>query len=267
MIPFGLVGGAALLSFLQTAVELTQLRLFRPNFPPILLFLLGLGLLGGLYYVRTLLAYYTDEVAPGAGDNLVSVGILTALAHHFKAEPLSGTRVVFASFDGEEIFLQGSAAWYEAHKEELEGAVVLNFDAIFSAERLVFLERDANATQVLSKTLARKCVNIARSMGYDASSLSIPILGGATDAASAARIGLEATTLTASSWSDGVYHTKEDTLEAIEPESVERAIGIAIRLARLLDQDSLWDDDLPIEEEKVEEPTNPTLVFSKLTRR
>lgn len=100
MIPFGLVGGAALLSFLQTAVELTQLRLFRPNFPPILLFLLGLGLLGGLYYVRTLLAYYTDEVAPGAGDNLVSVGILTALAHHFKAEPLSGTRVVFASFDG-----------------------------------------------------------------------------------------------------------------------------------------------------------------------
>lgn len=144
---------------------------------------------------------------------------------------------------------------------------MLNFDAIFSAERLVFLERDANATQVLSKTLARKCVNIARSMGYDASSLSIPILGGATDAASAARIGLEATTLTASSWSDGVYHTKEDTLEAIEPESVERAIGIAIRLARLLDQDSLWDDDLPIEEEKVEEPTNPTLVFSKLTRR
>ncbi len=73
--------------------------------------------------------------------------------------------------------------------------------------------------------------------------------------------------MTASSWSDGVYHTKEDTLEAIEPESVERAIGIAIRLARLLDQDSLWDDDLPIEEEKVEEPTNPTLVFSKLTRR
>ncbi|HPK64900.1 MAG TPA: M28 family peptidase [Sphaerochaeta sp.] len=267
MIPFGLVGGAALLSFLQTAVELTQLRLFRPNFPPILLFLLGLGLLGGLYYVRTLLEYYTDEVAPGAGDNLISVGILAALAQYFKAEPLSKTRIILASFDGEEIFLQGSTAWYEAHKDALEGAVVLNFDSIFSAEHLVFLERDANATLPLSKSLARKCVNIARSMGYEASALSMPILGGATDAASAARIGLEATTLTASSWSDGVYHTKDDTLAAIDPESVERSIGIAIRLARLIEQDSLWDDELPIEEEKVEEPTNPTLVFSKLTRR
>ena len=187
---------------------MTQLSCFGPNFPPILLFLLGLGLLGGLYYVRTLLEYYTDEVAPGAGDNLISVGILAALAQYFKAEPLSKTRIILASFDGEEIFLQGSTAWYEAHKEALEGAVVLNFDSIFSAEHLVFLERDANATLPLSKSLARKCVNIARSMGYEASALSMPILGGATDAASAARIGLEATTLTASSWSDGVYHPR-----------------------------------------------------------
>jgi hypothetical protein len=268
LVPLGLVAGAALLSLLQTGVELTQLRLFRPNFPPVLSFLLGLGLLGGFYYVRTLRDYYTEEVAPGAGDNLISVGILTALAHHFKAEPLSRTRVILASFDGEEIFLQGSAAWYEAREEELEGAVVLNFDSIFSPEHLVFLERDANATLTLSKPLARKCVHIARSMGYEASSLSIPILGGATDAASAARIGLEATTLTASSWSDGVYHTKDDTLEAIDPASVERSIGIAIRLAELIESNQLWDDEPPIDEEKKrEEPENPNLIFSKLTRR
>lgn len=268
MMPLGFVLGSALLSFLQTGVELTQLRLLRPNFPPILLFFVGLGLLGGWYYVRRLLSYYSTEVSLGAGDNLISVGILTALAKHFKEEPLSKTRIIVTSFDGEEIALQGSRAWYEAHQAELEGAIILNFDSIFSSEHLHFLERDANATVPLSKTLARKGVLIARSMGYEASALSMPILGGATDAASAARVGLEAITLTASSWAESVYHTTADTIDAIDPASVERAVSIAIQFVRLIEQDRLWDEDIPRDDEEIEEePKNPELVFSKLTRR
>ena len=262
-LPVALVVGSFLLSFFQSVVEVTQLRLFRPNVPPILLLLVGVGLLGGFYYVRSLRFYYTDTISPGAGDNLISVGILTALAQHFRSNRAKNTRIIVASFDGEELALQGSWAWYEAHSEEFEGATVLNFDAIYDPNHLVFFERDANATLPLSKELARECVHIAKAMGYDAKAESIPIFGGATDAASAARVGLTATTLSAASYSDGVYHSSDDTLSAIDPLAVEHAISIAIRLAWVIDEGR---EGQEIVEEVVEEE-NPELSFSKLSRR
>jgi len=220
-----------------------------------------------------LLRFYDDRAAPGAGDNLNSTSLVIQLARYFNwkragKEPLASTRLLFCSFDGEEIGLQGSGAWYEEQKELAEGALVLNFDAIYRADSLTFLERDINGTQPLSKELARRCVDIARSMGYEAKSESIPRLAGATDAASASRAGLEATTLTAAGWDDqskgAPYHSEGDTVEAIEAKAVEMAISIAIRLVEHVDGETLWE-----QEEASAPPPEPSssLSFSKLTHR
>ena len=220
-----------------------------------------------------LLRFYDERATPGAGDNLNSTSLIIQLARYFSwrregEEPLESTRLVFCSFDGEEIGLQGSTAWYEEQKELADGAVVLNFDAIYWADSLTFLERDVNGTQPLSKELARRCVDIARSMGYEAKSESIPRLAGATDAASASRAGLEATTLTAVGWDDHTraapYHSEGDTVEAIEAKAVEMAISIAIRLVEHVDGETLWE-----QEEASAPPPEPSssLSFSKLTHR
>ncbi len=220
-----------------------------------------------------LLRFYDDRATPGAGDNLNSTSLIIQLARYFGwkrtgGEPLESTRLIFCSFDGEEIGLQGSTAWYEEQKELVAGAVVLNFDSIYWADSLTFLERDVNGTQPLSKELARRCVDIARSMGYEAKSESIPRLAGATDAASASRAGLEATTLTAVGWDDHTraapYHSEGDTVEAIEAKAVEMAISIAIRLVEHVDGETLWE-----QEEASAPPPEPSssLSFSKLTHR
>jgi len=219
-----------------------------------------------------LMRFYDDRATPGGGDNLNSTSMVIQLARYFNwrratEAPLASTRLIFCSFDGEEIGLQGSKAWYEAHGDLTAGALVLNFDAIYWADSLTFLERDINGTQPLAKELARRCVDIARSMGYEANSESIPRLSGATDAASASRAGLAATTLTAVGWDDhtkaSVYHTEDDTVDAIEAKAVEQALSIAIRLVELIDNDALWEEE---EETPVQEEPS-SLSFSRLTHR
>lgn len=221
-----------------------------------------------------LIRFYDDAASPGGGDNLNGVAMVIQLARYFNwkrlgSEGLGSTRLIFCSFDGEEVGLQGSTAWYERHRELASGAIVLNFDAVYRADALTFLERDINGTQKLDHALARRCVDIAHSMGWKARSESIPRLGGATDAAPAQKAGALATTLTAVFWGDhsqpAVYHTTADTVDAIEEEAVERAISIAIRLVELVDSDSLWD----VSETEIppDEPEQPSLSFSKLTYR
>jgi aminopeptidase YwaD len=234
-----------------------------------------LAMLGATYFFIPLLSFYEEGASVGAGDNLNSAAIIVELARYFnwrKAndEPLSQTRLLFCSFDGEEVGLQGSQHWYREHSDLIEGAIVLNFDSIYYADSLTFLERDANATVQLSKALARRCVSIAHSMGYAAKSRSIPRLGGATDAASASRAGVQATTLIATAWDDrskgSVQHTEADVVEAIEPKAVEQAISIAIRLVELVESNSLWEESAEhTEEPEVEK--EPSLSFGRLTHR
>ncbi len=267
---------AGLFNAMHMITELLEGRLFAVSLPP-----LGMGIVGVLLLALTplllpLRSFYTEQGSPGAGDNLASVGMTVQLARYFHWKkscntPLSHTRLIFCSFDGEESGLAGSKAWYERHKEEVGDALVLNFDSIYHADRLTFLERDINGTQMLSSRLARRCVQIAKDMGYDAVSESIPRLAGGTDAARASLAGLEATTLTSVAWDDrskpSVYHTTQDVVAAIDSKAVEMALSVAIRLVELVDSDRLWEVGEPEPERQERWKEDPALVFTKLTHR
>jgi hypothetical protein len=75
-------------------------------------------------------------------------------------------------------------------------------------------------------------VDIAQSLGYQATISGMSPGGGSTDAAAFGEAGIEATNLSAMSFEakerdkGWVYHTPEDTSEHIEPEAVEAALKI-----------------------------------------
>jgi hypothetical protein len=104
-----------------------------------------------------------------------------------------------------------------------------------------FLTSDINNSVPLSQSMATECVEIAKSMGYEAKSQKIAFLTGGTDAAESAKLGIEATTLIAMPWGNSehapVYHTPDDVVESIDEVAVEQTISIAIKFIERLDMD------------------------------
>ncbi len=274
LLPLALFGFSGILSLIQIFSELLARSLFLPNVPSLASLILLLLLLFATPLLLPLRNMYEQEGSPGAGDNLISVGLTVQLARYFHwrracEKPLHHTRLIFCSFDGEEAALQGSHHWYEAMAPSLVHPLVLNFDSLYYSDHLTFLEKDVNGTQMLDSVLSRRCTEIAHSMGYEAKSESIPRLWGGTDAAQASRCGIPATTLCAVAWDDSskpaLQHTRNDVVEGIEPKTVEMALSVAIKLADLVDGNRLYDEHEPETEKPQKE--EPSLVFSKLTSR
>lgn len=230
--------------------------------------------------VLPLRTFFSEEASPGAGDNLVSSCIVIELARYFRARtrrgnPLVGTRLVFASFDGEEVGVRGSRAWFSRNKEQLIPPGTLgyhfNIDCPYRLQDVSFLSTDAHGTVHLSQQFATQCADVAQSIGYNVHSQKMPLLAGATDATEGARAGLSATTLMGVSWEDGrksaPYHTPEDTPDAVEPEALEAVLAIAIKLVGTLD--GLDGEDAMEASEDVTESSDEDapLKFKRLTKR
>jgi len=275
--PFALFALLGFSSVIQLITEILSLRLFTVNLHPLANFILNFLLTLGIPLLFPLREFVLEEGSPGAGDNLISSSMTVELARFFDwkrkcGQPLQHTRLVFCSFDGEEVGLKGSRHWFDQNLDLLEDPIHLNFDSPYYEDELTFLERDVNGLQPLSSKLARRCVQIAQGMGYKAQSASIPIFAGGTDAASAARCGIDATTLTAVAWDDrsrpAVYHTPDDIVSAIESKAVEHSISIAIRLVELVDNDELYEDtDTLFKDAKPLREDVPDLKFSKFSSR
>lgn len=188
------------------------------------------------------------EGTPGAGDNLISSAMAVQLGRYYSqnsdmGHPLKNTRVILASFDGEEAGLRGARNFFSTHREDpsvLGGKVHhFNVDCPYNAKDLFFLTSDINGSVKLSQEMATKCVTIAKSMGFSAYSQPIAFLTGGTDAAEAAKCGFEAVTLMAMPWDNrersAVYHTPDDLPEAIDVQAVEETLSIAIRYIEQVD--------------------------------
>ena len=216
--------------------------------PPGFILPAKVALVLGIYFVFTKFFLFTRNVSPGAGDNLIASSMLLELAEHFHdpARPggsiLEHIRLVFASFDAEESGLRGSRAWVSEHRAMLQAlpTTTLNMDSIYRLEDLQFLVSDLNNHIKLDPALAEHCVRIANNLGYPARTVRMRFGGGATDAAELAKAGVSATTMIAMSTRlvrDGlVYHTMQDTVDAIEPGAVSACLAVAEKLALDLDQ-------------------------------
>ena len=95
-----------------------------------------------------------------------------------------------------------------------------------------FLTKDVNGFVPLSSSLASEAAATAASMGYEVKVGALSVFSGATDAASAQRAGVEATTLMGISLSgrDSVIHTDADTVANLDRKTIEEVISICIKI-------------------------------------
>jgi Zn-dependent M28 family amino/carboxypeptidase len=152
---------------------------------------------------------------------------------------------MFVSFDAEELCLRGSRAFFRRHRGEFTETKTWNFnvDCPYFVGEMKFLTSDIQGFIKLSSRLATRLTRIAHEMGYlKATPMGIMPLGGGTDAAETAKIGIKATCLVGIPYSskdargrDNVYHTTKDTIDAVEPEIVEATIGIFLRFIEEID--------------------------------
>lgn len=235
-------------SLLQVFRELFSGGLFSFNLPSPLFLLFGVLLLAATPWVMKLWHFAGKEGTPGAGDNLAASVLGVQLARYFKQSAVQGnalrhTRLVCASFDGEEAGLRGARAFFTRHKDNeavLAGKVHhFNVDCPYDPKHLFFLTSDINGSVKLSQEMATNCVGIAKSMGFEAFSQPIAFLTGGTDAAESAKHGFESISLMAMPWDNkersSVYHTPQDLPEAIDPQALEEALSIAIRYIEQVD--------------------------------
>jgi hypothetical protein len=186
------------------------------------------------------LFFTTDQVVPGAGDNMIAVALAAETGKLFGDAKKAGknflkhTRLIILSVDAEEAGLRGARAYVKQHREELlkTKTYVLNMDTLYHLKSLNFFDSDLNSTVKLSRQMAEECVAIAKSLGYNAIVSRMSPGGGSTDAAAFGEAGIETTNLSAMSFEvkdydqGWVYHTPNDTSKHIEPGVVEAALKI-----------------------------------------
>ncbi len=195
--------------------------------------------------------FTTEAIAPGAGDNMIASALanegtkLFADAKKAGSSALKHTRIVCLSVDAEECGLRGSAFHAKLHEKTMNDvkSYVFCLDTLYNADKLVFFDRDLNMTVKCSNSMAQQLTDIATDLGYKAKVGQMPFGGGSTDAASFAKMGIEATCLLAfeldikNLQGDLVYHTPNDTTAAIEPEVVEQALNIITQYIQIKDKE------------------------------
>ncbi|MFC1849060.1 M28 family peptidase [candidate division CSSED10-310 bacterium] len=203
----------------------------------------------GLVFVLPLYFFVGERMSPGAGDNLISSAIAVKLGKFFgqakqKGTPyLKNTRLIILSTDAEESGLRGARAYVEKHRPELLSlpTYFFNLESIYSLDHIQFLTSDLNGIIKLSEKMARQGQSIATECGYKSSLFHFTFGGGATDAAEFASSGIEATTLLGMPTHlvrEGlVYHTRDDTVDNIDPRAVEAFFTITQRYIKKKDQD------------------------------
>lgn len=172
---------------------------------------------------------YTEKGVPGAQDNLSGIAIAFETFRHFSDAKRSGhsilknTRIKFISFGSEEKGLCGSRAYARQKEVELknENAYLINIDGVRLVEEIAVVNSETMNGAKHSPILIQKLNESFKTVHSAPKNVAVPI--GGTDAVSFTRKGIPAVTIIGMSATnyDFTYHTRNDVVEHIEPESLE----------------------------------------------
>ncbi|UCE11722.1 MAG: M28 family peptidase [Candidatus Thorarchaeota archaeon] len=175
----------------------------------------------------------SNKVVLGANDNLSAVAVTLGVGEWLQNNPLEHTEVWLVSFACEEN-MRGSKRFASRHKEELQGAYLLNFDSVGAGD-LYVLTAEPMYTTKLTPELCDMVIAAAREDGIEVS-VGVPSFGG-TDASNLIKAGLLATSVVGISCGGFIenWHSLNDTPEAIDDEVLVSAVRLAIAFLRKID--------------------------------
>ncbi len=198
--------------------------------------------------VLPLWVFTTNDVSPGAGDNMIATAVANEAVKVFsnlkkENKGLQHTRLICCSVDAEESGLRGSRAFAKAHKKEMTDTKTYVFciDTLYKPDKLIFFNNDLNFTVDLSDKMAQELKGIAEKLGYGVRVTRMPWGGGSTDAASFAQQGIEATCMLSFEIditkldANFVYHTALDDSSAIDPKCVEQSLNVVLEYVQKKD--------------------------------
>ncbi len=180
------------------------------------------------------------KVVDGAQDNLSGVAVACAVGKQLSAERLQHTRIQVVSFGSEETGLRGSYAFHLIHKGFLKATPhhVINLDGILDKDNMHLVTSEPSIPARHDKELNARLARVFEAHGMPTKSASIPV--GATDASNFSRNGISATSIVGLPMNrlHPTYHTRLDTIECLDPVTLERTADILAAAIRE------WDGEL-----------------------
>ena len=178
----------------------------------------------------------------GANDNLT--GCYTAMA---VAKMLGGTNTRLENTEyialcagGEESGLRGAKAFCKAHAEEFKDVetVFIALDTMTEYGHMAIYLSDLTNTIKHDHAVAAMMRQGAKNAGYDVPYMLVPF--GASDAAAAKQAGIRSSAFVAMSHTPPpYYHTRLDTVDVLEPKTVEACLDVVMEMTWQFDETGL----------------------------
>jgi hypothetical protein len=204
---------------------------------------LGYILIGLSPLVAVFTFFHTEDVVPGAMDDMAGVAVVAGLSKYLADARESGeffpehTEVVLLGLSSEEAGLRGAkryAARHVAEQEDLPASAVF-LDGIYDESFFTVFRKEVWPGGKMDPRLVDLARQAAEDNGFELRVGVLPL--GATDACAFALAGIPSVSM--SLWDTKRlvphYHTRYDTIEHIKPRSLAVALQTVIDMLRRID--------------------------------
>ena len=168
----------------------------------------------------------------GANDNASGVGVMLSLAEALSVDPSADTEVMVVATGCEEAGLVGMQKFLK-HIDDLERAWIINIDNVGAGEVSYTTAEGMLLRHKAGRDLVEMAAKVAKLPGLDVSGRPFRVIS--TDAEPVLLRRIEAITVIATR--DGIpvnWHWKTDTVENIDPDSIDTAYRFVEALVRRL---------------------------------
>lgn len=179
-------------------------------------------------------------VVEGANDDLTGVFSSISVLQFLTTNNIQfeNTEVIAVSMGSEESGLRGAKAFVKAHKFDDVETVFVAADTICEQEFMGVIHKDMTGMVKLDKNAVELMLDAGKEAGLDLPKMGIDL--GSTDAAAVMQGGIPSVAFCAMDHSPArYYHTRMDTAENLNIQTIEKGIEVLIRTAMLFDERGL----------------------------
>jgi len=205
-----------------------------------------LGIVGGVVFLPfwITLIWFSDEktIVDGANDNLTGCYVPMATAKALKEEgvELENTELMVVLSGSEEAGLRGAKRFAAAHqdmKNDVE-TIIIPFETIREKDFLSVFTRDLNMTVKTDEKLTDLIIKAGKNVGVELKKGMVEL--GSTDAAAFTQAGFKSVCIGGMDHNlKPYYHTRRDTYDNLDPETLGMALDVAVETVVLFDKEGL----------------------------